>query len=569
MKFFQNLKLVSKIMILIVIGIIGMLMLGITGINSIKKANADMDNMYNRKLTAIGLLGKERALLNLIKERTVEHILAPDDPKTETYLDEAVSEYKEIWPEYAVLGNMASNVTAYVSETEGHWDEFIADIEEIRSLCDNGKTDEAWEKYKEMDSGSAKSMSDSLSNLASLADSNAEILLEETDARSDLQFVMTIVMNMAALLVLLIFSFIIVKDINQTMKVFTIGCTKMKEGDFRLYTGKIDRKDEFGDLARTLEDMKASVGKLIHDVSAASEQIAASSEELAASADQSAMASGQVADSSQEVVSLIEGQQIAVKEGNESLERVNESVERVKAEAAKVAENSKTAAEHSLAGRDKVVATIDTIRHVEDIVNESSEMVDRLGERSEEIGKIVDTIASIADQTNLLSLNATIEAARAGEHGRGFAVVAEEVSNLANESQGATERIAALIKDIQEDTRLVVESMNAEREAVLEGTKSIENLSGVFENINSVVLEVSNQMNVVEESIDTMVSETVLIQTGVRAINKHSNKISDAMSTVSAATEEQSASTEEIAASSEALANLAQDQQNAISVFQY
>ena len=569
MNIFRNMKLGAKIMVLIIIGVLGMVALGTMGISAIKQADADMDNMYNRKLQAVDYLGREMTYMTLLKERTVEHLLAPDDSKTTELMNEAISGFEELWTEYAELGMRASNVAPYVPEAKEDWDQFKADILDVAALADEGKSDEAWEAFKVVDSGSADTLNLALQNLKQLADDNAEQLMIETTATSRMQFIMTIVINAVALLILLIFSFIIVGDINKIMKAFKVNCGKMKNGDFRVYEGRIDRKDEFGDLARDLESMKTAVGKLIKDISEASESIAASSEELAASADQSAQASTTVADSSQEVVSLIDGQQIAVKEGNEALERVNESVDRVKAEAARVAENSKTAAEHSLAGRDKVVQTVETIRRVEDIVIESSGMVNRLGERSSEIGKIIDTIASIADQTNLLSLNATIEAARAGEHGRGFAVVAEEVSNLANESQEATEKIASLIRDIQDDTKKVVEAMNSEREAVLEGTKSIEKLSGVFENINNVVLEVSTQMNVVEESIDTMVSETILIQNGVKAINKHSNKIADAMSNVSAATEEQSASTEEIAASSESLAGLAQDQQEAISVFQY
>ena len=569
MKFFQNMKLGVKIMTLIVIGIVGMVLLGATGVFSIKKADADMENMYNRKLQAIDLLGTDMTYMTLVKERLAERILAYDDDHALELLNEAIEGYEDTWSQYSPLGNLASNVAPLLPEVESEWDDFKSEVEEIAELAGAGKTSEAWEKYKTTDQGTAEALNQSLSNLQNLAAENAQTLMDETGVRSQNQFIFTVVLNLVLLLLLCVISFFIVTDINKTMKVFSVNCQKMKEGDFRIFDRAITRKDEFGDLGRNLEEMKAEVGQLIKQVSIASEQIAASSEELAASADQSAQASTNVADSSEEVVSLIDGQQLAVKEGNESLVRVNESVEKVKAEAAKVAENSKSAAAQSSEGREKVVETVETIRRVEDIVSASSEMVNRLGERSEEIGKIVDTIASIADQTNLLSLNATIEAARAGEHGKGFAVVAEEVSNLANESQEATLKIAALIKDIQNDTKQVVDAMNSEREVVLEGTKAIEKLSGVFDTINNEVIQVSEQMNVVEESIDTMVSETILIQNGVKAINKHSNKISDAMVSVSAATQQQSASTQEIAASSESLANLAQEQQDAVAIFQY
>lgn len=76
-----------------------------------------------------------------------------------------------------------------------------------------------------------------------------------------------------------------------------------------------------------------------------------------------------------------------------------------------------------------------------------------LGNASEKIGEVVQLIQSIAEQTNLLALNATIEAARAGEAGKGFAVVAAEVKNLANQTTRATQDIAVQISDIQGSTQ--------------------------------------------------------------------------------------------------------------------
>jgi methyl-accepting chemotaxis protein len=83
------------------------------------------------------------------------------------------------------------------------------------------------------------------------------------------------------------------------------------------------------------------------------------------------------------------------------------------------------------------------IKAAEDIKEGNSavtQAVDSLKKIAEKIG----IIGEIARQTNLLALNAAVEAARAGEHGKGFAVVAAEVRKLAERSQLAAEEINSL-----------------------------------------------------------------------------------------------------------------------------
>jgi len=73
--------------------------------------------------------------------------------------------------------------------------------------------------------------------------------------------------------------------------------------------------------------------------------------------------------------------------------------------------------------------------------------MDSISESAQRMSGIVAVIDEIAFQTNLLSLNAAVEAARAGASGRGFAVVAGEVRHLANRSAGSAREIRQLIEE--------------------------------------------------------------------------------------------------------------------------
>ena len=93
--------------------------------------------------------------------------------------------------------------------------------------------------------------------------------------------------------------------------------------------------------------------------------------------------------------------------------------------------------ERHAAGADLFVAEA---RQLTDDVTHS---MDHLSDAVAKIAGVVSVITSIARRTNLLALNAGIEASRAGPAGRGFVVIANEIKQLANQVQQATEDVTA------------------------------------------------------------------------------------------------------------------------------
>jgi len=407
--------------------------------------------------------------------------------------------------------------------------------------------------------------------LIELAEYNAESANKinnknDADFEQSKNYLLAIVL--IVFLVLVVSGLMITNIITKPLNTMVLVCKEFAADDFRHKPRKLLRKDEIGQLADALADMRNSLRILMKNVNESAEQLAASSEELTASADQSAQAANQVTQSITDVAHGAEVQLTITNNTSTVVQEMSISIQQVATNANEVAGQSMQAANKAKVGNKAVDKAVHQMAQIEQTVTISAQIVVKLGERSKEIGQIVDTISGIAAQTNLLALNAAIEAARAGEQGRGFAVVAEEVRKLAEQSQDAAKQIAVLIGEIQNDTDKAVVAMDDGTREVKLGAEVV-NASGVaFQEIATMVTQVSDQTKTISTAIEQMAINSQQIVGSVKQIDELSKMASGEAQAVSAATQEQSASMEEIASSSQALANMAMELREAVSKFQ-
>ena len=572
MGWMNNIKVMYKIAILALIGLIAMVIIGSTGYHYLGMADESLDGLYSIELQSIRHIGEERVARRKIQVDVLELIRAKDAADVQKNKQDLIKDYQAYeknWSEYEAVGQKDSAAAPLLPGVQEAWQQYRQHSEKIAELMEQGQTVEANAYYNAQYLKAFNVLRDRALELQKVADDNAERIYHENDVNMSKAISIMLGVTVVAIIILVLASIWNAREITKPLEHMMLLCQRLRDGDYRITPRTVNRGDEFGQMADVLAAMRDALNKLMHHVGSSTEQIASSSEELTASSMQSAQAATQVAQSVVDAANAVEEQQGATDSSTKSIEKISSSVERIRTEADKVAKDSADASQQAAAGNTEVDKSVQQIQDVEHTVIASADLVEKLGERSKEIGTIVDTIAGIAGQTNLLALNAAIEAARAGEAGRGFAVVAEEVRKLAEQSQTAAQQIAELIGGIQKDTAGAVDSMHQGRSAVAAGAQSVEGLREVFARIHDLVNGVSNQVEVMTKAIDVVTGDTENVTQNVMTIDGHGKKVAEEMQSVSAATEEQSASAEEIATASDAIAKLAQEMQLSLRKFQY
>ncbi len=326
-------------------------------------------------------------------------------------------------------------------------------------------------------------------------------------------------------------------------------------------------KDELGQVSNDMNGMLANLNGLIRIVADNATQVAASSQQLNVSTDQTAHAAQIVASTIDSVLAGTVQQINNTREAVETVSDMSKTFQAVANESDIIAKNSEEAAQKAENGEKSVVSATTQMETIKETVNIAANIIAKLGERSNEIGVIVDTISEISNQTNLLSLNASIEASRAGEHGKGFAVVANEVKKLAEQSKQAAGQIAELIKEIQTDTSLAVNSINSGTHEVEKGSDLVHSAGMAFNQITSIVLQVSSQMKDVSSSIQILSSGTEHIVETIQEVDEIAHSLRGNFENVAVSVEEQTATLEEIASASQELSFMASELQEGVSTF--
>lgn len=332
----------------------------------------------------------------------------------------------------------------------------------------------------------------------------------------------------AAMLVSLFLALLLLRSGLKPLHRMQATMLAMASGNLSLEVADRDLKNEFGQTARAMEQLRASLIEkaMMAEMDAREAEAQMRRAELLADAARSLNNAVEVSVSS--VMQTTQSLRGNAEELRQSAQRTSFQLSAASSASSGSSDSVRMAAAAAEELNSVIADIAQQISQGSTVTAEAVTAMDTtrnlvgiLATSSGRIGEVVTLITSIAEQTNLLALNATIEAARAGEAGRGFAVVAQEVKQLASQTARATDEISRQVDEMQTATRQAVSAIGGIGETIAIIDRITISIAGAVEQQGAATQEIAR-------SISEAANSSMDVTNAIIAVDEASNRTSTA-----------------------------------------
>ncbi len=556
---FAHLKVRTKLIILTAAAAISMLVMGIINMNGMNQSykqsvSSIKDLLYDDYDTQIkGQVENVITLLEEEYENFQNGLITEDEAKKAAadivrelrYGDSGYFWIDTYDGDNIVLPGSKTEGTNRLNEKDSHGKEMIKEIIQNGRQADGGYTEYYYPKQGSTEDSLKRAYSkafepwqwvigtgnytDDLEDHAVKNNEDVKKIFTRTRRLSMMSMAISILLMTAIAL-------LIVTDIAKSLKAASEELNHMAAGDYtKSFMKKFQgRRDDFGNLARCISDMKTATASLIQHVQQESETIsnaAGSASEYVA----------KLNDDISNVSAAAEQLSAGMEETAATTTLANDSAGEVHSSVQHIARRSQDGAQGAAEIKGRAGETNEKIKNAQHKAARLKKEIQQDLETALENAKVIDqiyelsgVIMNVVSQTNLLSLNASIEAARAGEAGKGFAVVAGEIGTLAEQSR----QTVIQIQEVTQEVTQAVQNLSSNARKLLDFV--IHDVTSDYEGF----LTIGEQYDKDGSSVDSLMSE---FSTIAQELFQNMEHIKSSMNDISKAAEEGAEGTTEIA----------------------
>ena len=286
----------------------------------------------------------------------------------------------------------------------------------------------------------------------------------------------------------------------------------------------MEREDEIGEMARTVQDTFSSIGNVVVGIRKASAELGEVSKEFQTIFENMATAVEQTEREVETISanSTLQAEQVA--DMKVKIDAISTAIEKIAGNVEKLAESAELMSKYDISVENILEELVTISKKSSESMENVRQQTELTHQSAQKIRSATEIIAGISAQTNLLALNASIEAARAGENGRGFAVVADEIRALADQSRESTGQIEAVVTALLDNADISVAVTKEVSEAFAKQNEKIKETETIFGSLNREVEKVSDSIKEIAGEVDGLNNHKEVIETGIDSLSVSSKQ---------------------------------------------